>query len=215
MVSPKTQPQKQKRANTDSTTSNDPNCACQAAPKKANKKPPPIEATLLGRTKDQARQLNQPGADLDVTFLPVERMAILRESAPGPDPRTMACKTSIQLDSRNARFVNLQGLPDNSLLLSVRVDKAGRDLRPQMKYRCYWPQPARGRLYTDLVLCSWDEMTLQLLLPASRVKGWKTVALIARSFRRISAHTWGWMVGLKDPPAVAGLDWREIESGMQ
>lgn len=82
----------------------------------------------------------------------------------------MCCKTYIQLNGKNSTFVNLQGLPDNSLLLSIRIDQAGKDLKPQQKYRCYWPDHARGKLYADLVRCSWPQMTLHVLLPETRIK---------------------------------------------
>lgn len=149
-----------------------------------------------------------------MTFLPIERTVILREKIPGSDPHAMFCKTYVQLNSENSTFVNLQGLPDNSLLLSIRIDKAGRHLKPQQKYRCYWPDQERSKLYTDLVQCNWPQMTVHLILPAPRIKGWKTVALIVWTFRRISTHTWSWMVSLRDPPPVAGLNWREIEMGL-
>lgn len=173
----------------------------------------PVEAILHGAEEDQFRQLDQPGVDLDLTFLPVEQMVILREKLPGPDPHEMSCKTYVQLNLKNSSFVNLQGLEDNSLLLSIQINKAGKDLKPQQKYNRYWPDIARSKVYSDLVKCSWSHMMLHIVLPESRIRGWKTVALILRTFRRISADTWNWLVRLEDPPAVKGLDWREIESG--
>lgn len=137
-------------------------------------------------------------------------MVILREKIPGPNPREMSCKTYLQLNSQNSTFVNLQGLADNSLLLTVRIDKAGKYLKPQQKYRCYWPEIGESRLYSDLVLCNWQHKMLRLRLPEPRVKDWKTVALILRTFRRISGSTWSWMINMEDPPAVAGLDWSEL-----
>lgn len=194
------------------TTSDDPKCSCQPAPRKHHyKRPPPIEAILRGPEKDQVRQLSQPGIDLDVTFLPVEQLVILREMIPGPNPYEKSCKTYIQLNMENSTFVNIQGLPNNSIRLTVQIDKAGKYLKPQQKYMCYWPDLGESKLYNDLVLCDWSQMTLSLQIPGPRAKGWKTVALILRTFGRISNSTWDWFVALKDPPAVAGLDWEKIE----
>lgn len=197
------------------TPSDDPKCACQPAPRKPDLKSPPIEATIRGPEKDQFRQLNQPGIELDITFLPVEQFVIIREMIPGPNPYEKSCKTYIQLNSDNSTFMNIKGLPDNSIQLTIRIDKAGKYLKPQQKYMCYWPGLGESKLYNDLVLCDWPEMTLSLRLPEARVKDWKTVALILRTFRRISKSTWNWFIALEDPPAVAGLDWERIESELR
>lgn len=216
MVSPRPNLNRNHTANksTSTLTSDDPKCACQPASKEPdNRSPPPIEATLKGSKKHHVRQLNQPGVDLDITFLPVERLVILREKMPGPYPRAMSCKTYVQLNRKNSTFINLEGLPDNSLLLTIQINNAGKYLKPQEKYMCHWPNAKEGRLYSELVMCKWRKMILQLRLPEPRVKDWKTVGLILRTFRKISIGTWNWMINLEGPPAVAGLNWEVIEKG--
>lgn len=52
---------------------------------------------------------------------------------------------------------------------------------------------------------------MQLLLPAARIRGWKTVALILLTFNRISLEKWCDLVNMKGEQSVAGLDWRQVE----
>ncbi|KAL3468402.1 hypothetical protein BJX64DRAFT_282575 [Aspergillus heterothallicus] len=68
-----------------------------------------------------------------------------------------------------------------------------------------------SRLYNDFYMCRWSEQHLELLLPAERVVGWKTAALILKTFQRITPENWCHLVSLRRTPKVAGLDWREIE----
>lgn len=54
-------------------------------------------------------------------------------------------------------------------------------------------------------------MLLQLRLPESRIRGWKTVAMILLTFGRVTRESWLGIVNMQDPPDVAGLNWRQIE----
>ena len=140
---------------------------------------------------------------------------MLREKIPGPDWRENSYETYVQLNSENSTFVNLEGLFDNSLRLSVRVDAVGKRLMAQDKWFGFYHEEEKSLLYNDLVQCDWSEVTLQLHLPASRIHAWKTVALVLRTFRRISRETWEWMVNLDKPPVVAGLNWIDVEAGVE
>lgn len=59
------------------------------------------------------------------------------------------------------------------------------------------------------------KVQMQVFLPAERLHSWRTVALIVRTFRRVSAEQWCRLIHLKSvpcrPPGVGGLDWRGLE----
>ena len=59
------------------------------------------------------------------------------------------------------------------------------------------------------------KVQMQIFLPAERLHSWRTVALIVRTFRRVSAEQWCRLIHLKSvpcrPPGVGGLDWRGLE----
>lgn len=58
-------------------------------------------------------------------------------------------------------------------------------------------------------------MVLQLRLPASRIRGWKTVAMFLLTFARVTRESWLGLVNLQEPPSVVGLNWRQIEKKMR
>ncbi|PKY06485.1 hypothetical protein P168DRAFT_279911 [Aspergillus campestris IBT 28561] len=58
------------------------------------------------------------------------------------------------------------------------------------------------------------KVQMQIMLPAERLHSWRTVALIVRTFRRVSAEQWCQLIHLKPeprPPGLGGLDWRGVE----
>lgn len=58
-------------------------------------------------------------------------------------------------------------------------------------------------------------MVLQLRLPASHIRGWKTVATFLLTFARVTRESWLGLVNLQEPWSVAGLNWRQIEKKMR
>lgn len=58
-------------------------------------------------------------------------------------------------------------------------------------------------------------MVLQLRLPASRIRGWKTVAMFLLTFARVTRESWLGLVNLQEPPSVVGLNWRQVEKKMR
>lgn len=119
------------------------------------------------------------------------------------------------------QFENLKGLPNNDLLLSFRMRSSfccawGKNkMTYKEKYLGFTPNKLESRLYNDFYQCDWPEQHLELLMPADRIMGWKTVALILKTFKRISAENWCHMVKIgkkKKFPRVAGLDWMAIEA---
>ncbi|KAE8413000.1 hypothetical protein BDV36DRAFT_300337 [Aspergillus pseudocaelatus] len=145
---------------------------------------------------------------------------ILREIINDPARKYTFWNFSVQLDAANLHFMNLEGLVDGSLILTVRIRSSACALKGSMisvkeKISGFAPPYLESKLYNVLYLCDWSRQTLQLFLPEERLVEWKTVALILKSFGRITADQWSDMVWMKDRPSVAGLNWRAIEKDIK
>ncbi|KAB8074019.1 hypothetical protein BDV29DRAFT_191332 [Aspergillus leporis] len=141
---------------------------------------------------------------------------ILREVINDTSRKYTTWTFSVKLDVVNMHFLNLEGLADGSLILSVRIkDSAcavkGSKMSVKEKISGFARPRLESKLYTDLYLCDWPRQCLQLFLPEERLVEWKTVALILKSFGRITVEQWSDMVWMKNRPSVAGLNWRAIE----
>lgn len=192
--------------------SNDSKCPCHPAIRKPD--PPSLQLILRGPQETDITHLNQPNTELDVHFDFLHQALQVKETIKDPIEDGIAHSVRIQFDSWNSQFANLEGTPDGSLLLSLRMLESacavrGSKLHPQEKrYRFVQVESA---LYDRLALCEWRQKTVQLLLPAARIRGWKTVALILLTFNRISLEKWCDLVNMKGEQSVAGLDWRQVE----
>ncbi|KAF7592721.1 Alpha-amylase A type-1/2 [Aspergillus hancockii] len=190
----------------------DPKCGCQPYPRKNRK----VEVVLYGDEPEQYRSLNQPGSNIDVIFEPIGNAMILRETIHDSSRKYTSWTFSAQLDVVNMHFGNLEGLADGSLILSVQIKSSacavkGSKISVKEKISGFAPSRLESRLYNDLYLCDWPRQCLQLFLPEERLVEWKTVALILKSFGRITADQWSDIVWMKNRPSVAGLNWRAIE----
>ncbi|KAL4781708.1 hypothetical protein BJX76DRAFT_359654 [Aspergillus varians] len=198
----------------------DPKCLCQPRPKKPFQK---LELTLRGSKTEGSCRLDKPGAQLDVVFDLIGNALTLRETISDPNVRKASYSIFLLLDTKMMHFVNLKGLSDNSLLLSFRMRRSfcsatGKSkMMYKEKYTGFSPNRPESKLYNDFYLCNWSEQYLELRLPAERIVGWKTVALILKTFKRITAENWCRLVkmvkSMKTPP-VAGLDWMAIERAL-
>ncbi|KAL3474225.1 hypothetical protein BJX99DRAFT_260646 [Aspergillus californicus] len=143
----------------------------------------------------------------------------LRETVEDPSNFELAYIFSMTIDFKSMQFVNLNGLLNNALLLSVRLRESfcaakGKSKVPyKEKYTGFSAYPFRSKLYNELYLCNWSQQLLELTMPMERIQGWKTVGLILKTFDRISAENWCHLVGIKKTrtPPVAGLDWMAVE----
>ncbi|KAL4890815.1 hypothetical protein BDV59DRAFT_204066 [Aspergillus ambiguus] len=194
------------------TYSNNPKCGCQPYPRK-NKK---VEITLRGGQPNQFCELHQPGATLDVIFNLIDNNLILRETIRDPTRRYTFWKFGVEINYEHMEFGNMIGLADSSLLLSLRLKKEacgvkGNMLMVKEKNSGFARTNLESRLNDKLYLCDWPEKYLEIFLPEEKLVGWKTVALIAKTFNRITVDQWSDIVWMKSTPPVAGLDWRALE----
>ncbi|ODM18897.1 hypothetical protein SI65_05514 [Aspergillus cristatus] len=200
------------------TVSDDTKCSCQPAP--SNSSPEKMQAFLFGDKPGQVRQLHQPGAELDIHCDVARHEMTLRETV-GGDPRAISTATryDVHLNPKNSRLLNLEGLPDDSILLTIEIRPEacrtrGHGLWLQTKVWSFRPAYTDSKLHNEFYLCDWSKMILRVHLPVSRFWGWKTVAMLLVTFERL---TWGDLcivAGIKDMD-VAGLNWRQIEQHMR
>ncbi|KAL4808945.1 hypothetical protein BDV18DRAFT_157883 [Aspergillus unguis] len=195
--------------------SDDPKCLCYPRPEKPFQK---LELTIRGPKPEDFCRLDQPGAQLDVIFDLIGNGMTLREAIGDPNRPKTAYTISLLLKSEMWVFTNLKGLADNSLLLNFQLKSStcaavGKDkMLYTEKYQGFSPDRLESKLYNHVYSCNWSEQHLELLLPAERIMGWKTAALILKTFKRITPENWCHMVVLRNRPGVAGMDWMAIEA---
>ncbi|PYI01027.1 hypothetical protein BO78DRAFT_411781 [Aspergillus sclerotiicarbonarius CBS 121057] len=195
----------------------DPQCFCHLRPPKPF---PKIEAVLSGPEPDQVRELHQPNAQLDVAFDVVGNTMTLNECVFDPSRPKIAYSVGLIIKAANVHFLNLEGLPDHSLLLSLRIRRAacavrGNKMVLKEKFNGYFPDPPYSRLFNDLFECRWPEKTLQICLPEERCRRWKTVALILKTFKQITPDSYCHMANMMFTPRVGGLNVRQVKKDIK
>ncbi|KAI9037768.1 uncharacterized protein KD926_000031 [Aspergillus affinis] len=196
---------------------NDPKCGCQPAPKRTSRK---LTLFLHGAKPEQKCALHQPGAELDVVLDLVGNVLILRETIEDPERIKTAWTLSVHIDCSKMHLINLKGLKDGSLQLSLQMRRSacfpkGNKMLIKEKFHGFAPLHLGSRLYNDFYSCGWSQQRIELFLPAERISGWKTVALILRTFKEISAEQWCHLANIIKPPSVSLLDWRGLSEGLR
>lgn len=170
---------------------------------------------MYGAQPEQKRELHQPGAELDVVFDLISNVLILRETIKDPERKKAAWTLSVLVDCSKMHFINLRGLKDGSLQLSLQMKRSacfakGDRMLIEERFNGYAPLHLESRLFADFYSCDWSKQRIELFLPKERIRGWKTVALILKTFKEITAAHWCHMVNIIKPPPVNVLDWRGL-----
>lgn len=201
-----------------SIVSDDSKCSCQPAPPKSSSEK--MHAFLFGDQPGQVRQLHHPGAELDIHCDVACHEMTLRETV-GNDPRAnpAATRYDVHLNPKNSCLLNLEGLADNSIMLTVEIrDEAcktrGHGLRLETKAWSFRPTYTDSKLHNEFYLCDWPRMILRIHLPESRFWGWKTVAMLLVTFERLTWDGLRIVADIKDM-TLADLNWRQIEQSMR
>ncbi|KAJ5156182.1 hypothetical protein N7492_008985 [Penicillium capsulatum] len=136
--------------------------------------------------------------------------------------------TSVYFTQSNITFINLEGLLDNSLLLTFRYHSTKRPsvqdepqiwqsrirtCKTRIRRRAHGFLPSalnEGRLVQDIEDGSADEMIMQLRIPDDRAMAWKTVALALLTLRQIDRKTWHLLASIEDSVDIAGFSWEEL-----
>lgn len=191
-----------------------------------------IEMIIEDTGTGQTRKLHQENAEFDVTFDILSGTMIIKQNYRDLETWPLVqFMTAVFFNQNNTTLVNLEGLADNSLLLTFRLNSTGSsNTKPNLKVEKAQLGPS-GKLkarYRDNAFiikktpffnafADWngEEKILQLFLPESRIKSWKTVALILLTSREINTNIWHRLVTngrLKD---LAGFDWTRIRERVQ
>ncbi|PYH90510.1 hypothetical protein BO71DRAFT_462191, partial [Aspergillus ellipticus CBS 707.79] len=194
--------------------SDDTKCICHFRPPKPY---PKVEAVVAGLEDDQFCELHQDSAQLDVAFDILNYSMTLSECVKDPSRPKIAYHASVVIKAANMHFVNLEGLPDHSLLLTVKFRRAactvrGNKMILREKFDGFFPDPPYSRLFNDLYENTWPQKILQVRMPEDRCRRWMTVALVLRAFKQINPDCYCHLVNdLVDEPRVGGLNVREIQ----
>jgi hypothetical protein len=222
--------------------SDDPSCSCHPVSKRPTAKS--LSLTLYDAKQKYTLQLHGKDTELDVTFDIITGTMILKQKIrlSGIWPRVQQ-KTVMYANQANSVFVNLQGLADNSILLTFKMlprchhdhhhhrqtmetmnlktkqpsqnqDKSLQSTPPRIwrQVRGFFPGLIdEGPLFEELLENYSREKILRLHIPDTRHKGWKTIALILLTYRKIDLPTWHRLVTSEKLTEIAGLNWRLVE----
>ncbi|KAI9371641.1 hypothetical protein BJX61DRAFT_543462 [Aspergillus egyptiacus] len=198
----------------------DPKCPCHPRPPKPFQK---LVLSLRGSKPLEYVRIDQPNAHLDVIFDLIGHSMTLRETVEDQTVPEASYMISMTMALHQMQFLNLVGLANNSLILTVRMRSAfcSAKGKEKMKYKEKYQGFCQtshldSRLYNLFYNCNWPQQELELILPKERCKGWKTIALILRTFNLITAENWCDIVNIRDrkTPPVAGFNWKVMEGDL-
>ncbi|KAJ5628987.1 hypothetical protein N7490_011215 [Penicillium lividum] len=176
--------------------------------------------------------------ELDATFDIISGTMLIKQKIHDPRSRPrIHYETWVQFNQISSIFINLEGLADNSLLFTFKLNSPDPDPDPKPKtktqsteegyrsnsklrirHQVYgWEINTVGNessLYNYLMNCSNDEQILQLRLPHHRIEEWKTVAMILLTYRKINTAIWHRFRARIDRSDIAGFDWTKLEERM-
>lgn len=192
----------------------------------------PIELIIEDVKTGNIHQLHQENAEFDVTFDIVSGNMVLKQDF--SDPETCPPEqfmTAVFFNQSNTTFINLEGLAENSLLLTFKLNSApplnmkpnakaekkqlGTPGQLRVKYRNHAFNTKKTPFYKAFTDWDGEEKILQLLLPESRIKSWKTVALVLLTFREINITIWHRLVNDGRLRDLAGFDWARVREKVQ
>lgn len=174
-------------------------------------------------------------SELDASFDILSGTMFIKQKVrdPGVWPEIQH-ESLIQFNQRNSTFVNLEGLAGNSLLFTYMINPPNAKMktssssitehiwgRTGAKLRaCHqwygWETDKNGNegpLYQYLMDCN-GEQILQLHFPNDRIEGWKSVAMILLTYRKINPAIWHHLRTQTSCCELAGFDWAQVEDRM-
>jgi len=176
-----------------------------------------VHNTDLGET----HRLHDQNYELDAIFDIFKGSLRLVEKARNQAiwPETLH-KETISLSLFNTGFLNLEGLNDGSILLSFRPEspiKIGAIHKLKICHQSHefisevLDSPLRKAIFD----CVKEDRIFCLRLPNGRHHGWRTIALILLTYRKIKTKSWYRMVVNESLGDIAGFDWKKICSASQ
>ena len=74
---------------------------------------------------------------------------------------------------------------------------------------------AIGPLYQNIEHIAGRDKVLQLHFPRSRIRGWKTVALVLLTYRKITVPRWHYIATTQSRGGIEGLSWATVLGRME
>ena len=203
-------------------------CSCQ----EAKELPPPGSLSFIfqDNASGETRALHGQDTELEAIFDIITGTMLLTQKMRDPNiwPKAQH-KTVVSFDQSNSTFVNLEGLADNSLLLTFKFNspdstsqKMGSKIvrrglvGPKMNilHQDYGFSPTQvneGPLYHNLSDIPTEDGLFQLHFPQDRIKAWWTVALVLLTYREINSAIWHKIVSNQSLKSIAGLNWLQVQ----
>ncbi|OQD77664.1 hypothetical protein PENDEC_c002G05012 [Penicillium decumbens] len=209
-----------------------PLCSCQKAPEEPPKRVLGLAMYVMESSK--MHQLHGPATQLDATFDIILGTMTLKQKLRDPDTWPAAqSMVTVEFNTANSTFINLEGLADNSLLFTFKLlspesakSKANFKSNKTIKSK----QKARSKAMVQQEVLGFHsgdhitecplfkavndnkdkDKTMQLHLPEKRIESWLTVALILLTYREINPTIWHRVTTKQKGKGVAGLNWVEI-----
>ncbi|KAJ5986264.1 hypothetical protein N7451_010629 [Penicillium sp. IBT 35674x] len=174
-------------------------------------------------------------AELDASFDILSGTMFIKQKVRDPEVwPDIQHESLVQFNQRNSTFINLEGLAGNSLKFtyminppkvkmktsssSITEDICGRTgAKLRTCHQWYgWETGTDGNegpLYQYLMDCN-GEQILQLHFPNDRIEGWKSVAMILLTYRKINPVIWHHLRTKTSCCELAGFDWVQVEDRM-
>lgn len=178
--------------------------------------PHSVELVLHDEESGETHPLHSQNYDIEAIFDIFKGNLRLTEKVRDQEiwPETLH-KEAICLTRSNSIFVNLEGLNDRSILFSFQPKSSIKaDLATKLKLcrqsHAFIYDVVDSPLCKAIVDCTGDNRTFRLRLPMDRHQGWRTIALILLTYRKIVPKTWYRIVTNNSLLDVAGFDWRHV-----
>lgn len=176
-----------------------------------------VHNTDLGET----HRLHDQNYELDAIFDIFKGSLRLVEKAHNQAiwPETLH-KETISLDLFNTGFLNLEGLNDGSILFSFRPESpikigAIHKLRICHQSHEFMSEMLDSPLRKAIFDCVRDDRIFCLRLPNGQHHGWRTIALILLTYRKITPRSWYRIVVSESLGDIAGFDWKQFCAASQ
>ncbi|KAJ5103325.1 hypothetical protein N7532_003854 [Penicillium argentinense] len=175
----------------------------------------PIEVISRDEASDEVRVVCNQQHDIDIIFNIFTGTIRLVEKVDN-QPRSEPDKEIIYLTHSRIKIVNLEGLSDNSLLFSFRPKRSFYPSLASQLQLCHqvhgFPRDPAETPLCKAILDNNRNSVLHLVFPSDRHKGWKTIALILLTYRKLSPADWHRITNSQGLGDVAGFNWASFFS---
>ncbi|GAD93377.1 hypothetical protein AOR_1_458094 [Paecilomyces variotii No. 5] len=147
--------------------------------------PKEIEIVVRGAEDDLYSMIHCAGSEIDVHFNPPRQTVTIFQTTRSPNDHYISHTVVARFTRRNSRFINLELLPDGSVLVNFEVlpflhMQNETILNVEHIYHGFEANLLKNPLDEELVMCDWPYKHLQMILPAVKFfpKDTEAIALL-------------------------------------